>query len=121
MSELGGYYRAFGYQPVTGEPPDHVSVEAGFVAYLRLKEAFARTTGDEDHAAMTAEAASRFQKYHLARIAGPLAAKLSESGIAYLARAGQALVERAGPGVAPAVLPVLPDDPEDDACAGLAQ
>jgi hypothetical protein len=31
-------------RPVTPESPDHVSVEAGFVGYLRLKEGCAVTT-----------------------------------------------------------------------------
>jgi nitrate reductase assembly molybdenum cofactor insertion protein NarJ len=39
MSELSGYYDAFGYSPASGEACDHIAVEAGFVGYLRLKEA----------------------------------------------------------------------------------
>jgi len=32
MSELQAYYNAFAFRPVTNEPPDHVSVETGFIA-----------------------------------------------------------------------------------------
>lgn len=38
LSELASCYNAFSYKPMTAEVPDHVSVETGFVAYLRLKE-----------------------------------------------------------------------------------
>ena len=41
LSELSSYYEAFSYKPMTKEVPDHVAVETGFIAYLRLKEAFA--------------------------------------------------------------------------------
>ena len=48
MSELNAYYDAFAYTPARGdgvEPPDHVSVEAGFISFLRLKQAFAMSSG----------------------------------------------------------------------------
>ena len=97
MSELRTYYDAFGYQPHTKEAPDHISVETGYVAFLRLKEAFALELGDTDHASVTAEAAARFCKDHLSRIAEPMCARLAESGLGYLAGAGQALFKRVGP------------------------
>jgi nitrate reductase assembly molybdenum cofactor insertion protein NarJ len=96
MSELTGYYYAFGYRPSTGEPPDHVAVEVGFIAYLRLKEAYAVAHGHADHAATTAEAAERFRANHLAMMAGPLADLLADSEIGYLARATQLLAAGAG-------------------------
>ncbi len=37
LSELSSFYNAFSYKPVTDEVPDHVAVETGFVAYLRLE------------------------------------------------------------------------------------
>ena len=97
MSELRTYYDAFGYQPRTGEAPDHVSVETGFLSFLRMKEAFARETGDSEHASVTAEAAERFRQEHLCWVAGPLAARLADSGLGYLADAGEALLKRVGP------------------------
>lgn len=96
MSELTGYYNAFGYNPTTSEPPDHVAVEAGFVGYLCLKEAHALAAGDTEHAAATAEAATRFRADHLALLARPLAALLAESDIPYLYRAASLLSARAG-------------------------
>lgn len=94
MSELVGYYEAFAYHPTTEEPPDHVAVEAGFVAYLRLKEAYAQSSGDAEHAAITAEAAREFLTGHLSVMATPLAAALQNSPAHYLALAGEQLQKR---------------------------
>lgn len=126
LSELAAFYDAFAYRPVTRESPDHVSVEAGFVGYLRLKEAYAVMRGDEEQAAVTAEAAATFMREHLTALAEPLAATLEASGLAYLAEAARALATRAGPppsAVAPhggRLLPVIqPIEDEDEiACAG---
>jgi len=96
MSELEAYYGAFGYHPGPGEAPDHISVEAGFLSFLRMKEAFARASGELEHAAVTAEAGRRFLQDHVARIAQPLAGRLAESGLEYLAGAAGALLERVG-------------------------
>lgn len=96
MSELAGYYDGFGYHPVTSEPPDHVAVEAGFVAYLRVKEASAAAAGDAERAATTARASSRFLADHLALVAAPLAAVLADSEIEYLVQASALLASRAG-------------------------
>ena len=40
LDEIGAFYQAFAYQPSIVEPPDHIAVMTGFIAYLRLKEAF---------------------------------------------------------------------------------
>jgi len=97
MSELAGYYDAFGYRPATQEPDDHVAVEAGFVGYLHLKEAYVRACEDFARAEVTADAARHFVEDHLSAMAEPLAAILEGSGIRYLALACQALVRRTGP------------------------
>jgi nitrate reductase assembly molybdenum cofactor insertion protein NarJ len=92
MSELTGYYNAFGYDPSSQEPYDHVAVEAGFAGYLRLKEAYAEACQDPEHAQITAEAAQHFVKDHLGAIAESLNSRLKESGIRYLLLASRALV-----------------------------
>jgi nitrate reductase assembly molybdenum cofactor insertion protein NarJ len=97
MAELCGMYEAFAYQPASDEPPDHVAVEADFVGYLRLKEAFAQSRGEEQHAAVTADAAQRILDEHLSAIAEPLARSLAASDISYLAGAAAALLQRVGP------------------------
>ena len=53
MAELNSFYHAFSYLPRREESIDHVSVEAGFVGYLFLKEAYARQRGDSDAAEIT--------------------------------------------------------------------
>lgn len=100
LSELSSYYEAFVYQPALAakiEAPDHVSVETGFIAYLRLKEAYAQVGFDEEHAAVTREAAQQFINEHLSALTEPLARSLEHSGVQYLALAGKALLARVGP------------------------
>jgi hypothetical protein len=65
LSELQAHYEAFGYRPNTEEPPDHVSVEAGFVGYLRLREAYARASGLEEAARTTSAVTARFLDEHV--------------------------------------------------------
>ncbi|HMV50090.1 MAG TPA: molecular chaperone TorD family protein [Blastocatellia bacterium] len=96
LSELTSYYDAFAYEPAIVEAPDHVSVETGFVAYLKLKEAYAEAMTDDEHAAVTREAAQQFVKEHLSMMTEPLARSLEHSGVEYLALAGKALLARVG-------------------------
>jgi nitrate reductase assembly molybdenum cofactor insertion protein NarJ len=115
MSEIAVYYDAFAYRPTTLEAPDHISVQLGFVAYLRMKQAFAVAEGDNENAETTAQAARRFLKDHLARVAEPLGAGLDASGISYLGETGRALVQRVGPSpkrplVTGGVFPIWQDD-----------
>ena len=97
LGELAAYYRAFAYQPATLEPPDHVAIETGFVAYLRLKQAYAEFRGDANQASIVHEAAVRFLAEHINTLAEPLAMGLAASGISYLSRTADALLKRAGP------------------------
>ncbi|MBI4879653.1 MAG: molecular chaperone TorD family protein [Planctomycetes bacterium] len=94
LAELRSVYEAFAYAPAIEEPPDHVAVEAGFVAYLRLKEAYARARGDQEQAAVAAQAARQFSAEHLRHVAEPLARTLASSGVGYLAQNGAALLRR---------------------------
>jgi nitrate reductase assembly molybdenum cofactor insertion protein NarJ len=97
LADLGAWYGAFAYRPEAGEAPDHVAVEAGFVAYLRLKEAYARARGEDEQAEVTADAAQSFVEEHLSLLAEPLSAVLAAGTIEYLDHAGAALLERVGP------------------------
>jgi nitrate reductase assembly molybdenum cofactor insertion protein NarJ len=122
LSELQAYYNAFAFQPLTNEPPDHVSVETGFIAYLKMKEAYALACRNEEHAATASESAQRFVQEHLANLAQPLANHLKGSGISYLAKAGSALLRRVGPPPATATpLPILQEEVERDdlSCGGM--
>jgi nitrate reductase assembly molybdenum cofactor insertion protein NarJ len=120
LSAIEADYAAFGYAPTVNEPPDHVAVEVGFVAYLRLKEAYALATGDAEAAAITRRVAERFTAEHLAVVAVPLAALLEQSGVRYLSDVSRLLVERIGPSQAPKQLPVIQPDEFDDEEGGFA-
>ena len=97
LAEIRDCYQAFAYTPSTPETPDHVATEAGFIAYLRLKEAYARTCGAAEAAAVCHCAVEGFLQEHLSIMAQPLARSLEASGIGYLVRAGAALLDRVGP------------------------
>lgn len=97
ISELSAYYRAFGFAPDTNETPDHIAVEASFVSYLKMKEAYALASGEADAAEITARAAEAFLRDHLSKVAERLSRSLSRSGIGYLSKAGAILLERVGP------------------------
>ncbi len=112
MSAIEGDYAAFAYHGAINEPADHIAVETGFIAYLRLKEAYARASGDDDAAGIAGRVAARFMAEHLAVIAHPLAALLADSGIDYLATASSLLAARAGPKPRSRQLPVIQPDVE---------
>jgi hypothetical protein len=69
IAELSAFYRAFSFSPQREEPVDHVSVEAGFVGYLFLKEAYALMRRASASTTITKDARERFLREHLARSA----------------------------------------------------
>lgn len=73
------------------------AVEAGFLGYLCLKQAYARMRGHEDEAEIAAQAAARFCEEHLSSLAWPLADRLEKTEAQYLALAARALARRTGP------------------------
>mgnify|MGYP001171431128 FL=1 len=97
LAELNSFYEAFSYKPTTNEVPDHVAVETGFIAYLRLKELFALENGDNESADVTSRAAITFVDDHISKYAQRLSKLLAASGINYLKLAGAALFDRVGP------------------------
>ena len=120
ISEISAFYRAFAFSPKTTETPDHIAVEAAFVSYLKMKQAFAIAAGNEEHARITSEAEAIFIRDHLTKIAEPLCRSLAHSGIGYLSVAGDALLKRTGPDPDRAekrgFLPVLDTDEETFRC-----
>lgn len=97
MAELAAYYEAFGYRPAIDEADDHLAVELGFLAYLKVKQALALASDDEDHAAVTGDAAATFLKDHLAVMAEPVTKALEVFAPDYLIDAGALVVEQTGP------------------------
>jgi nitrate reductase assembly molybdenum cofactor insertion protein NarJ len=116
MSSLAAYYGAFGYEPATRETPDHVAVETGFIAFLRLKEAFALASANPDAAAIAADAAERFRSDHLAMIAGRIAGLLADAPLEYLQKASALLASRVGPKRGPKPLPMVHASSDDEEC-----
>jgi nitrate reductase assembly molybdenum cofactor insertion protein NarJ len=109
LADLRAFYEAFAFNPRSEEAPDHLAVEAGFLGYLCLKEAFARTQGQDEQAAIAADAASRFRKDHLCTCAQFFAERVEETGVRYLTLAARALARLAGP----------PESSPADACLPL--
>jgi nitrate reductase assembly molybdenum cofactor insertion protein NarJ len=97
IADISAFYEAFAFQPETEEAPDHLAVEAGFIGYLCLKEAYARARGNEEEAELTANAAARLRETHLSTFAWPVAERLEIAAIRYLSLAASSLARRSGP------------------------
>jgi nitrate reductase assembly molybdenum cofactor insertion protein NarJ len=97
LSDILAFHEAFAFRPEAEEPPDHVAVEAGFMGYLCLKEAYARARGNEEEAEIVSQATTRFREEHLSALAWPLAERLEKTQVQYLSLAARALAHRSGP------------------------
>jgi nitrate reductase assembly molybdenum cofactor insertion protein NarJ len=97
MAELSAYYDAFGYQPLVDEAADHLAVQLGFLAFLKLKQAHALLNGQSDAAHLTSEAFTSFLREHVAVQAEPVLKSLENFAPAYLAGAGELIFAHAGP------------------------
>jgi len=97
LSDIRAFYEAFAFGPETEEAPDHIAVEAGFLGYLALKEAYARARGSEEEAEIVSQAAPRFRQEHLSTLAWPLTDRVEKTEVQYLSLAARALAHRTGP------------------------
>jgi nitrate reductase assembly molybdenum cofactor insertion protein NarJ len=116
MAELSAYYDAFGYLPNTTEAADHLAVQLGFMAYLKMKQALALVSDEPEHAAVTAEATTTFLHQHIAALAEPVAAKLEIFAPDYLIQAGALLLHHAGPAPRSSFPLGTPLAEDDDSC-----
>ena len=91
LADIGAFYDAFAFQPATEEPPDHLAVEAGFLGYLCLKEAYALARGNAEEAELVATAADRFREAHLSALAWAVADRVETAGARYLSIAATAM------------------------------
>lgn len=126
LSDLAGFYAAFGLDVGVKERVDHIACEVEFLELLSLRESWAREHGDGEQAEVAHEATRRFLREHLGR-AGPAFARslVSASPQGFFGRVGAllaALLEHEG-GVleAPLGSPLLEvrpleDDPVPMAC-----
>jgi len=97
LADISAFYEAFAFQPETEEAPDHLAVEAGFMGYLCLKEAYARARGNDEEAEVAAKATARFREDHLSTLAWPVVERLTATDVRYLSLAATALARRSGP------------------------
>ena len=94
MADLQAFYDAFSYLPMREDPIDHICVEAGFVSYLFLKEAYARREGNAEGAAITNSARNRFLRQHISRSAEGIRDRMGRAPH-YLASASSWVEQRA--------------------------
>lgn len=87
LAELESCYAAFGYAPSSPEPPDHLAVQADFVAFLFLKWAYAVARCESTTVGLLRKTCKRFSGEFLAPILEDLPQKLSEAQVDCLARA----------------------------------
>lgn len=133
LADIAAFHRAFAFAPSSEDPIDHVAVLAGFVGYLRLKEAFALARGDAAAAETTRAAAGRFLDEHVRSVAEPFARGLEEAGagttLPHVLLAARAALEELGPAAARAMgraaggaaaggLTILDDSDRPLACGG---
>jgi nitrate reductase assembly molybdenum cofactor insertion protein NarJ len=114
LADLAARYAAFGFSPRAEEPDDHLAVECDFVAYLFLKEAYARARGEGEAAEVTREARARFVADHVAVAGHGFAGRLPDGAPAWLLAAARCLGARLPPPPPPRGEP----GPEDDPLAG---
>jgi TorA maturation chaperone TorD len=81
LADVAGFYAAFGLMPGEAEPDveDHIAAECEFMSVLALKEAYALAESDDEGAAITRAAQSRFVGDHLGRWSGTFAAALRDA------------------------------------------
>ena len=118
LADLSAFHAAFAFHPRAEDPLDHVAVEAGFVGYLHLKEAFARSRNDAEATRTCAEAAESFLTAHLRCFAEPLCQRL-QGTLPHLELAARALLGRTGPAPEP-YRTFQNGDPGDEDCLSCA-
>jgi hypothetical protein len=112
MAELSAYYEAFGYQPEIDEAADHLSVQLGFIGFLKMKLALALIEGETEKATLTERASNDFLREHIAIQAEPVLHKMQDFGPEFLVDAARLAVQYAGP--SPRSQYPLGADPMDD-------
>lgn len=82
LSDISGFYRAFGLEVAEGAPerPDHVGLELEFLYFLSFKEARAREEGAEERVVLCREAQRKFLEDHLGRWGPLFAGRLAAMG-----------------------------------------
>jgi DMSO reductase family type II enzyme chaperone len=76
LSDIAGFFRAFGLEMADKERLDHISVELEFMHFLTYKEAYALTRHGPAKARLCREAQRKFMQEHLGRWALRFAERL---------------------------------------------
>ncbi|MBF0127338.1 MAG: molecular chaperone TorD family protein [Magnetococcales bacterium] len=82
LSDINGFYRAFGMQVSDANPemPDHLCTELEFYSLLLVKQAYALDNEWAEEEAVTADASRKFLEHHLGRWLAPMLDKVREHG-----------------------------------------
>jgi hypothetical protein len=116
LSDIGRYHQAFGFDPVTEDPSDHIALLADFVSYLFVKEAYAHERTDEQSAEIARSARRRFIDEQLVPVAQRLAERLDACGATSWSAAAHLIADRI-PAPPPAAAIASADD-EAFRCGG---
>lgn len=111
LAELATTYEAFAFRPRAEDPIDHIAVEASFVAYLLLKEAYAAARGEDAYVTTTAAARAAFIAAHVSVLGAALADRLETASPSYLLATARLLGARL-PARPPVPLPSSLDLPD---------
>ena len=78
LSDIGGFFRAFGLEMADKERLDHISVELEFMHFLTYKEAYALIHHGPAKARLCREVQRKFMRDHLSRWALQFARRLAQ-------------------------------------------
>jgi DMSO reductase family type II enzyme chaperone len=78
LSDIAGFFRAFGLQLAEKERPDHIAVELEFMHFLTFKEAYALSYHGPAKARLCREAERKFVRDHLGRWGARFAERLAQ-------------------------------------------
>jgi nitrate reductase assembly molybdenum cofactor insertion protein NarJ len=116
LADIGRYHRAFGFDPLTEEPADHIALLAAFVSYLLLKEAYALENADAESADIALNARERFIDEYLVPVAPRMAERLDACGATNWSALARLIAEKLPEPQPAAVGPTL--EPEVMQCDG---
>ncbi|MBF0296588.1 MAG: molecular chaperone TorD family protein [Magnetococcales bacterium] len=96
LSDISGFYRAFGMQLAASNPdmPDHLCTELEFYSLLMVKQAYAADQEWAEEEAITADASGKFLELHMGRWLTPMLTGLREHGAGSVYAAWGDLLER---------------------------
>jgi TorA maturation chaperone TorD len=95
LGDVAAFYKAFAFEPSNEmlEAPDHIAMELAFLGYLKLKEAYALMSGDDEAQEICNRAESDFLEEHLLGWAPELLDRLSSQDISEFYRMTACLLQ----------------------------